>query len=134
MRTAEAREKRNAQRRAWGERNKERLREKFREWQSKNRGHRTAYMHEWWIKKLYGLSIDGYREILAAQGGACAICGGPPGTKRFAVDHDHRTGKVRGLLCSMCNTALERIDSVDGWVARATAYLNKGARHAASCE
>ena len=46
-----------------------------------------------------------YAELLARQGGVCAICGNPPkqGGRRLNVDHDHRTGQVRGLLCFVCN-------------------------------
>jgi Recombination endonuclease VII len=41
--------------------------------------------------------------MLAEQGGGCAICGAEPKTKRLHVDHDHKTGAVRGLLCFRCN-------------------------------
>ena len=44
-----------------------------------------------------------YDAMLAAQGGVCAICGNPPKTRRLHIDHDHKTGKVRGLLCFQCN-------------------------------
>jgi len=44
--------------------------------------------------------------MLAAQGGTCAICDSPPGSRRLAIDHDHATGVVRGLLCPRCNTGL----------------------------
>ena len=46
-----------------------------------------------------------YKEMLESQGGVCAICGAMP-KGRLAVDHDHATGQVRGLLCSPCNVAL----------------------------
>jgi hypothetical protein len=56
----------------------------------------------------YGISVADYDEMLAAQGGCCAICYGPPtrGRERFDIDHDHSTGVVRGLLCSNCNRAV----------------------------
>jgi len=48
-----------------------------------------------------------YKEMLSGQGDVCAVCKGKcPTGKRLAVDHDHSTGQVRGLLCSRCNTAL----------------------------
>jgi hypothetical protein len=53
-----------------------------------------------------GLSLDDYERLLAAQGGGCALCGRKPKTRRLDVDHDHRTGKIRGLLCQRCNRAV----------------------------
>lgn len=57
-------------------------------------------------EKVYGLSPEQYAELLSRQGGRCAICRGRPKSKRLAVDHDHKTGAVRGLLCSRCNAEL----------------------------
>ena len=61
----------------------------------------------------YQLSHDEYEAMHAAQGGLCLICGRPETTKSrtgavrlLAVDHDHDTGKVRGLLCNACNTGI----------------------------
>lgn len=54
----------------------------------------------------YGISPEAYDRILEAQGGRCAICGDEPGVKRLAVDEDHETGKVRGLLCELCNRGI----------------------------
>lgn len=64
------------------------------------------------VRRIYKLSWDKYEEMLAAQGGRCAIC--QRKSKKFHVDHDHACcpgkescGKcVRGLLCSMCNRIL----------------------------
>lgn len=60
--------------------------------------------------KAYGLTVEEYEALLKKQDGKCAntACrtSEPGGTGRFAVDHDHKTGKVRGLLCSGCNTML----------------------------
>lgn len=58
------------------------------------------------MKKQYGITLDEYATLLASQGGACAICRRQETGKRLAVDHDHTTGVVRGLLCQKCNTAL----------------------------
>lgn len=53
------------------------------------------------VAKTYGITKDEYDRILDIQGGACAICRRKPtGDRRLAVDHDHKTGVVRGLLCS----------------------------------
>lgn len=54
----------------------------------------------------FGITLKGYQDLFDAQGGVCAACKSPPDKKRLAVDHDHATGRVRGLLCSHCNLAL----------------------------
>jgi hypothetical protein len=75
----------------------------------------------------YGLSVEDYVAILESQGGVCAYCQAEPGNKSLAVDHDHETGAVRGLLCGPCNTALGRFgDNVDGLL-RALDYVRYGA-------
>lgn len=61
------------------------------------------------IKNLqkYGLTISDYDAMLAGQNGGCALCGRTNRNgKRLHVDHCHETGRVRGLLCSRCNTAI----------------------------
>ena len=56
------------------------------------------------IKKLYGITPEQYDELLTAQSGVCAICRNGCGTyPNLSVDHDHRTGVIRGLLCNVCN-------------------------------
>jgi hypothetical protein len=57
-----------------------------------------------WVK--LGFTDADYVRLLAAQDGHCALCDATPKTKRFHVDHDHRTNKVRGLLCHRCNRVL----------------------------
>ena len=54
----------------------------------------------------YGISIEQYEKALDQQKGVCKICGRPPKRLRLAVDHDHKTGRVRGLLCMRCNRRL----------------------------
>lgn len=54
--------------------------------------------------KRYGLIPERYEELLQAQDGRCAICRQTPET--FMIDHDHKTGRVRGLLCPGCNLGL----------------------------
>lgn len=63
----------------------------------------SARTHGAMVEKTYGITATGYDALLAAQGGRCAICRARPKSKRLAVDHDHKTGAVRGLLCARCN-------------------------------
>jgi hypothetical protein len=77
------------------------------------------------ITKTYGLTSADYDTLLEAQGGKCAICRGRPQSKRLAVDHDHNTGAVRGLLCSRCNHDLMGASWDSGAIALALwHYLN----------
>lgn len=59
------------------------------------------------IKERYGITPEQYWALYEAQGGACQLCRRATGkVKRLAVDHDHETGYVRGLLCGPCNKLL----------------------------
>ena len=60
------------------------------------------------LKKAYGITLDFYEHMLHNQQYSCAICKVESKSldKMLAVDHDHSTGRVRGLLCKDCNTAL----------------------------
>lgn len=74
---------------------------------SKVRTQQHKSNHKKILKKL-GLTLDNYNEMFAKQSGCCAMCKKPQVKfkKRFAIDHNHKTGKVRGLLCSACNSTL----------------------------
>lgn len=63
----------------------------------------SAASHASRTKATYGITSEDYAAVLEHQGGVCAMCLQRPVSKRLAVDHDHRTGEVRGLLCSRCN-------------------------------
>jgi hypothetical protein len=68
-----------------------------------------VYRKHWNRACLYGVSRDEFEELVAKQNGRCAICDGPPlEGESLCVDHDHRTSKVRGLLCKGCNVGLGR--------------------------
>jgi hypothetical protein len=66
---------------------------------------RSKASHEFRVQDTYGLEAGEYDRLFEAQGGKCAICGGTR-RQRLSVDHDHKTGIVRGLLCRMCNGRL----------------------------
>lgn len=63
------------------------------------------------LRKKYGITADQYDEMLAAQGGGCAICTRKPGKGPLHVDHCHDTGAVRGILCHQCNWYLGTIEA-----------------------
>jgi hypothetical protein len=60
------------------------------------------------LKKKYGINLNDYNEMYAAQNGCCKICGKHQldVNRPLCVDHNHNTGKVRGLLCNWCNSML----------------------------
>jgi hypothetical protein len=71
-----------------------------------------------------------YTALLASQGGVCAICGtddpgrGNGGQRRyFSIDHDHLTGRVRGLLCDRCDRVLGRMDDSPELLRKAAKYI-----------
>ena len=64
-----------------------------------------------------------YDEMLAGQGGHCALCPAVEGKRRLHIDHDHKTLVVRGILCFRCNSALRSYLTAD-WMRRAADYLD----------
>lgn len=103
--------------------------EYMREYARRMREANPSYHKSIQLKRLYGIGIDRYNEMLAEQNGCCAICAKPEANEirgkvvSLAVDHDHKTGAVRALLCSACNTALGLINDDLGLLDKAKAYL-----------
>lgn len=80
------------------------------------------------MKYRYGITWEQYEDLLLKQGFACAICRSvrPGGRgKRLHVDHDHGTGKVRGLLCWRCNSVIGRMNDSPTLLRCAAAYLER---------
>jgi len=73
------------------------------------------YQRAYTLKRMYGITIDAYNQMLESQGGKCLICQRVPKERyRLRVDHCHKTKTIRGLLCNSCNSGLGRFeDSVD---------------------
>jgi hypothetical protein len=99
---------------------------RHRVWRDKN----PSYQRTW----RYGISLDEYTRLFAAQNGVCAICGQAEKVQRnkklwsLAVDHAHTTKQIRGLLCSRCNTAVGLLqDSVQNAL-KVAEYLLKYAQ------
>ena len=84
------------------------------------------------VMRMVGMSRKDYEIVWTEQGGLCAICGKEEtgrhqsGTlKRLAVDHDHATGRFRGLLCCECNKKLAKLEDDDHFVSPAQIYLER---------
>ena len=110
--------------REWYKNNKERANRTTKEWyQNRSLDERRDYE----LKKTYGIGIKDYYKMLESQEGKCAICQsvdvGNKTSKYFFVDHDHNTGKVRGLLCKKCNIALGEMRDDPDIVYKAWMYL-----------
>jgi hypothetical protein len=76
------------------------------------------------LKRKFGLTPAEYEAKLADQGGGCALCGRAPAPGRqLDIDHDHRTGAVRGLVCNSCNQGLGQFGEDPIRLAYAASYV-----------
>lgn len=98
-----------------------------REQRGNTRLHRRTYA----LKKKYGITVDAWDELLMAQAGRCAVCLEPMLDPH--VDHDHSDGRIRGLLCSPCNTGLGQFGDDPDRLRRAAHYLTTASRAGGSC-
>jgi hypothetical protein len=80
--------------------------------------------------RKFGLRPEAYKRMLHEQREVCAICGRPERVKRggrvlsLAVDHDHKTGRIRGLLCQECNRGLGIFEKHDSGLRELVRYIN----------
>jgi hypothetical protein len=78
------------------------------------------------LRRQYGISLEERDALLLGQGGVCAIClRGTPTSIGWVVDHCHKAGNVRGILCANCNTALGMVKDNPATLAAAITYLGK---------
>jgi Recombination endonuclease VII len=111
---------------------------KYREWRrqrgaewratAKADGRAQQLNKKYSLKQLYGITLEEYDAILAAQRNCCAICRMRlTGSRAAHVDHDHDTGRVRGILCNNCNNGLGRFRDDPSVLRRAAHYLEDAA-------
>jgi hypothetical protein len=108
----------------WRRRNPER----FKEWQRANnaRPERKRKQRDLYYRRTFGVSAARFDEILASQGGGCAICGVTPDrAASLHLDHCHERNLIRGILCVSCNQGLGQFRDDPGLLARAAAYLGR---------
>jgi hypothetical protein len=98
--------------------NKERHRENQRRYRKNNPDKVRAHN----LKTKYKLTMEQYKEMFYEQKGRCAIC---KKEKKLVIDHNHKTNKVRALLCSKCNTALGLFEEDWFLLLSATNYISK---------
>ncbi len=80
-----------------------------------------------WRKQGVKISIEEYKNLVISQNGLCAICKQHENTcsTKLCVDHDHKTGKIRGLLCRDCNSGLGHFHEIKESLTKAIEYLEK---------
>lgn len=131
---AKSREEKNASyRKRWANNPTMRLRKlaSNKKWMQDNKKYRKDYSHHRNLKK-YGLSISDYDAIFHSQNGNCAICGANQSQfiKKLYVDHNHKTGKVRGILCVNCNMLIGHAMEDISILEKSISYLKHHGLHA----
>jgi hypothetical protein len=117
------REKAQASTKRWIMNNRETVRRQANSWANRNKDRLAKYRQARYdLRRKFGMTAAEYEQMFNAQNGVCAICGEPPRKIRLHVDHDHKTGKVRGLLCFFCNSRLAHIEDIE-WRSLAEKYL-----------
>lgn len=74
--------------------------------------------------RIYGISKEEYFNLIEKYP-CCAICGKPPVKKALSIDHNHKTGKVRGLLCHSCNMGIGLLNEDTGIMYKTIQYINE---------
>jgi len=115
-------EKKAASCKLWKRNNRERLAFWHKGYQADNKDRIAEYDRQYRLKRKYNLTLEEYNQILSEQDGVCAICK-VEGTPHLSVDHDHETGKIRGLLCKKCNLGLGYFNDSANLTQKATDYL-----------
>ena len=108
--------------------NSKQLNKNYKRWNSDNPGWRKDKR----LQKMYGITLAQYEAMILSQDGKCAICKQPETTvhaktgetSELCVDHCHKTGKVRGLLCNSCNRGIGNLRDNASFCYAAGDYLN----------
>lgn len=94
-----------------------------REYYEANREQALAYARDYRLKAEYGISQKDYEDLYEQQEGKCALCGKEEQTKPLYIDHCHDTGRIRGLLCPPCNSALGALGDSPKAIKQALKYV-----------
>ncbi len=103
--------------------NPDKLKEYQKTWKERHPEKRKLYTRNSRIR-AYGIEPNVYYEMLEKQGQRCAICNAESKRRAMNIDHNHKTGKVRGLLCDGCNLSLGHLERNE-WIEKAKEYLIK---------
>lgn len=105
--------------------NREKIKEDMKKWKLKNPEKYQLGVLRRSLKTRYGITLEQYNGMIEKQHNLCAICNKNNKKQRLSVDHDHQTGKVRGLLCNHCNNILGLWNDDIKILQSAINYLNK---------
>ena len=103
--------------------------EKLRDWQKRYREKNRKALSDSERKRRFGITPERYADLFRSQNGACAICKNPETATRLgkvkalSVDHCHKSGAIRGLLCSDCNTGIGKLKDDPTILRSAIQYL-----------
>jgi hypothetical protein len=113
----------NASKRKHRAANPEQYRETVRKWRQRH----PDMVVDHALRKNHGITLEEWDRILESQGGHCAVCDRrcEDDGRRLSVDHDHATGKIRGILCSRHNIALGQCEDESAQLAALAAYAAK---------
>lgn len=90
---------------------------------------KKRYVKNHSLMRSFGINIEQYEEMIVVQQNRCGICGGyQRNEKSLAVDHNHTTGKIRGLLCDDCNFGIGFLKDNEQILRNAIDYLRLGSR------
>jgi hypothetical protein len=106
------------------------LTEKTTAWADEHPDEWERHRRRSWLKRKYGITPEQYDALLVAQGGVCGVCVTPPADARgyrMHVDHDHHTGRVRGILCGPCNVGIGQLRDDPTILESAATYLRRHA-------
>jgi hypothetical protein len=117
--------------RRWREANPERYAATQRAYKQANRERLRKQNRDRHLRKSYGIVSEEFDLLVLAQLNLCAICLRYFG-KQLHVDHDHRTGRIRGLLCGKCNKAIGLLEDQPGLAAAAGKYLERAGNRLSS--
>jgi len=123
MSDADRKHYRAAAAKRWRDKNPERVKEIARKYRAV-RGKEMS--RERYLRTAYGLTTTAFSALLVGQGDACAICRtDSPNSHGWCVDHDHATGKVRGILCHSCNSGIGALQDSATVIEAALSYLRR---------
>ena len=77
------------------------------------------------IKRAYNITLEQYDQMFEQQNGLCAVCGCPEVGQRLSIDHNHKTGQIRKLLCSKCNLIIGLANEDKNYLLKVAFYLGQ---------